>query len=420
MKSACLLCIVLSVQALKRTAQLAAEGNEQKSETALKESWEDSWESESSHMIYDEIKPSDFKATMYWNRLTDVAIDFMPKVMYGLGNCAILSVIVFIYYDRGFVNVMAIMGLVMSLSMMSNTIQAVYHLGFKYPEFITACHQLFSCVTAFTVLQSKRLITGQSITYPESGTIMKFIAPIAICFGLSLGFSNLGLMYSNTHFYEMLTPMSGVLTFIMGYYLGKITNLKLVGPVVLVAGALPLVAFGELKPSLLGFFFAFLGVFFRSSKAQLNSMLMSGGGLPQTFHPLELTCWTGVLTCLVMLTWSAFQEGVGPYAMLFSDGNSAPIICAMLVSCINATVLNICVLFVMREVGPVAQQIIGELKGSLACVGAVAAFGEEISVMQIAGYILAISGVFLYNKMEMDIRAEEAAEKEKLMNKENA
>merc|ERR1719321_283811 len=98
-----------------------------------------------------------------------------------------------------------------------------------------------------------------------------------------------------------------------------------------------------------------------------------------------------------MLCWSGIQEGQAPYNKI----NDMGIMIALLMTCANAALLNICVLFVMKEVGPVAQQLLGELKGALACVGAVAAFGEVISFQQMIAYALAVTGVHWYNHVDI-------------------
>ena len=63
----------------------------------------------------------------------------------------------------------------------------------------------------------------------------------------------------------------------------------------------------------------------------------------------------------------------------------------------------------MKEVGPVGAMIIGELKSVLACVGAVFAYGEVMSMQQCIAYPLVISGTIWCNRVGNAIRAEAAA-----------
>merc|ERR1719324_289227 len=105
--------------------------------------------------------------------------------------------------------------------------------------------------------------------------------------------------------------------------------------------------------------------------------------------PVEVAVWTS-LTCLVLMgIWSAMTEGLEPFSKIFV----LPTFLAVLYTCVGASILNIAALFVLRELGPVTQQVVGQLKGILAILGAVAAFGEVITMQQIVGYSLLIQAL---------------------------
>merc|ERR1719240_272742 len=135
----------------------------------------------------------------------------------------------------------------------------------------------------------------------------------------------------------------------------------------LVTAAIAVVAFGEVKFAVLGAIFVLAGVIFNGCKAQLQSMLMSPGVMTQNFDPVELVFWTSALTFTIMMTWSAINEGSAPWKAFWNTGTMA----AVGISAVNAAILNTSGLFVMKEVGPVAQQIIGQIKSVLSCLGAV-------------------------------------------------
>merc|ERR1719263_872408 len=99
-----------------------------------------------------------------------------------------------------------------------------------------------------------------------------------------------------------------------------------------------------------------------------------------------------------MAIWSAVTEGLAPCKEI----RALPKFFAVFYTCIGASILNISALFVLRELGPVTQQVVGQLKGILAILGAVAAFGEVVTMQQIVGYGLLIVGIASYKKTEMD------------------
>merc|ERR1719387_999209 len=119
-----------------------------------------------------------------------------------------------------------------------------------------------------------------------------------------------------------------------------------------------------------------------------------------------------MLTFLVMASWSTISDGMAPWESFFQHG----VLQSVGISCIFAVILNTSGMFVMKEVGPVGQIIIGELKGVLACIGGVAAFGEVISMQQMIAYPVLIFGAAWYNHMDREVKNQaEEAEKAKLL-----
>merc|ERR1719311_2023974 len=112
-----------------------------------------------------------------------------------------------------------------------------------------------------------------------------------------------------------------------------------------------------------------------------------------------------------MLTWSMASEGRNP----FLDLMDMSVFFAVAATCTAAVILNFCSLFVMKEVGPVAQQLIGQMKGVLACIGGWAAFSETITVQQIIGYAVVIGGIVWYNHVDLKMKAEARADMAKML-----
>merc|ERR1719390_425863 len=122
-----------------------------------------------------------------------------------------------------------------------------------------------------------------------------------------------------------------------------------------------IIAFGDIKLSRLGLLACVGGVLGRGAKSTLQHSLM-GGSEWKSMDPIEVAVWTS-LTCLVLMgVWSAVTEGLEPFSKIFV----LPTFLAVLYTCIGASILNIAALFVLRELGPVTQQVVGQLKGILA------------------------------------------------------
>merc|ERR1719281_2084798 len=169
--------------------------------------------------------------------------------------------------------------------------------------------------------------------------------------------------------------------------LGKAFNARFALPMIVCTIGLAAVAFGEMKFNILGAVFVIGGVIVRAAKVQLQSMLLAPNQMTQHFDAVELTVWTACITSVVMLAWSTASEGMGPWNDIADFGT----IVAVAATCAAAIILNFCSMFVMKEVGPVAQQLIGQTKGVLACIGGWAAFNEMITLQQIIGYAIVIA-----------------------------
>merc|ERR1719387_778828 len=209
-----------------------------------------------------------------------------------------------------------------------------------------------------------------------------------------------GLMYTNTHFYEMISCMTMLVTAIVGVLMGKPFNMKLLPPLMVLTVGLCIVSFGELSFSLLGFACIAVAVLMRATKVQLQNVLLSADSNMTVLDPIELTVWTSTVCFSIMMVWSLAVEGLQPFVQVAEPSTFL----AVLITAAAATVLNIAALFVLKEVGPVAQQIVGNLKGVLACMAAVAAFGEQITAQQAVGYSIVVVCAFWYNRTDSAIK----------------
>jgi len=357
-------------------------------------------------MIMPELSPSDFKLKVVDADRTHVRFVFQAIYISVMVVCCIA--VAMMYMNRGVGTVLSVIAYLFCLSSMSVLIRNIYvNFNFGYPQFVTSLHGLMTTIAALAILSHRKATTGQEITIPTTTTLVQGLTPVAAAFALSLGTGNLALLYSNAHFYEMLSATSLIATAGMGIVMGRSVSPKLYPPLMLITLACMIVAFGEVKATIAGCVFTLGSVVFRALKAQVSSILMSKGAMQQTFDPLELTLWTAIQTFIIMLVWSLVAEGLAPWKAFWNIGT----IGAVGLSAVAAAMINISALFVMKELGPVGQQIIGNLKGILACVGAVAAFGESITFQQVLGYALVIVGAYWYNRTDSQVQADAAEEK---------
>merc|ERR1719335_1395619 len=102
-----------------------------------------------------------------------------------------------------------------------------------------------------------------------------------------------------------------------------------------------------------------------------------------------------------MMLWSFYTEGTQPFYDFYANTGTQG---AVLLTVINACILNTAALYVLQNLGPVAQQLAGQLKGVLSILGSVALFQEQVTIQQIIGYSMIICGVTWYNRRDMWIK----------------
>merc|ERR1719213_1342422 len=86
------------------------------------------------------------------------------------------------------------------------------------------------------------------------------------------------------------------------------------------------------------------------------------------------------------------------------------IVTAVAVSCINACILNLAVLFVIKDLGAVGTQLVAQAKSVLTVMGGMTLFHEAFSPIEVVGFLLVMGGVYTFSEMER--RAKEAKQAE--------
>jgi drug/metabolite transporter (DMT)-like permease len=321
---------------------------------------------------------------------------------YGIALFVAAVGIFYMFRERGITTCIAITCNVLALSVMSLLIRNIFvNAAFPHAQFVTASHALVTFLVGAVVL----LHRGKA-RIPDLRTWGMGIAPVGCATALNLGLANLGLLYTNAHFYEMLGASGFLVTAGVGLMMGRTFSMQLLPPMLLVTMGTVVLSLGEIQFSLLGATLILAATVCRAAKAQIQSLLMSAESTMMQLDPVELITCTSCLTFLVMLSWSLVSEGALPWLQILQPN----VFFAVLIAAANAAVLNIASIFVIRSIGPVAQQCIGQLKGVLCCIGAVAAFGEKITMQQIIGYSVVICGIFWYNQRDLNAKKKQASE----------
>eukprot|EP00928_Gymnodinium_smaydae_P084646 TRINITY_DN6792_c0_g2_i2.p1 TRINITY_DN6792_c0_g2~~TRINITY_DN6792_c0_g2_i2.p1 ORF type:complete len:309 (-),score=40.09 TRINITY_DN6792_c0_g2_i2:106-1032(-) len=274
--------------------------------------------------------------------------------------------------------------------------------NFKYSQFVTATHFLCTSIAGFALLARRRVLMGTPIMVPNKDTLVLGVLLVAVTNALSIGFANLGLLYCNAHFYEMLSSLSVLTTAATGMLMGKHLDPRLFPSLLFLSAGILAVGLGEVHFSVLGAMFILFAILMRATKVQVQSLLLGGSDRITQLDPIELVAWSGLACFVVMATWSLAGEGLVPFERI----QKWDVAMAVLRSAVAACILNTSALMVLKELGPVAQQCVGQLKGVAASALAVATLGEAISRKQLVGYTVVVVSVVWFNTLDKRFKRE--------------
>jgi drug/metabolite transporter (DMT)-like permease len=335
-----------------------------------------------------------------------------PLLIYGFVMSFVATLIVAIFWRHGLTTILPVMMYIGALSTMTIQLREVFtDKGFNFPRFVTACHFFGAALVTGTVLAAKKHLGGD-VTVINAHTFKKGVLPAAMCFTLSIGFANLGIAYTNAHFYEMVEGGTVLITAGIAFLIGKPTAFMLIAILMVTIMGQSMCWTGELHFSAVGFVLLVLSAVCRATKGVLNQLLMSNDGELQSLRPLELTFYSS-LTCLcMMLPWALVSEGLHPFQSVMS--NRQGVTCPLLLTMVTACVIQVSGASVIRSIGAVAAQLTGSIKGFLSVLGAWAALGEQISSRQWLGYIIVVASIAAYNRMDSMLKEAEKRDGTKL------
>jgi len=328
-------------------------------------------------------------------------------VCYGVFALGVLT----LFREQGITMVASIMIYVISMSTMTLTVKFVfkeYH--FYFPELLTALHLLASACAGFAVLLCWRLWFDIPLTTPTPVEFLFRVLPISLCFGASIAANNNALVRMSAGMVEIMGSTTPIFSIPVTMLFGLHFNMWLLIPTcVVVLGAIVAVEPWGLSVSAPGVVFCLVAVVCRSFKAVLQQVSMTGEQ-KHKFDPCTLLAWVSACSSVEMLIWSFAASGTKPFRE-FRSRASWGLVLAILISTANAVVLNMSMLFVTRELGAVATQIIGQTKAVLIVLGSMAVFHEELSPWEIVGFVLIMGGTFWFSRKQL--QSKQAAGKAK-------
>jgi len=327
----------------------------------------------------------------------------------------IISIVVSLYWRKGAFVIIKVLIYLFALSTMKGAVKMVEEGGvddpFKFPLFLTATHFVSGAIVAFTLLLHSSLSNGVALTKPSASDLNSRFGVIAVSFALSVGMNNMALVYSTSAFVEIVGASGPIVTVLTTICMKQPFDMRMLAPCFVVFIGCALTSNGEPHFSLIGFALSTGSNLPRALKTVLQQLCLQQGGDATTYSPIEVLAWTCLPSSMIMLVWSFLQEGTMPWHQMHQQGLCSYLTAAVLLSCVNACILNTAILFVVKDLGAVGTQLVAQTKSMLVVLGGMCFLRETVSRMEFLGFLLVMIGVYYYNDLDARLKAAREAEK---------
>jgi len=261
---------------------------------------------------------------------------------------------------------------------------------------------LYSLCLSFLV---PSIYPTMSMSWEKKETTLKYIAPMALAFAISLVASNQAYQYCSVAFLQFCKEGNVALVFILGCALGmQVFSWKKLAVLSVVMSGCSLCIDGEINFVLIGFLLQISSQVMECCKNLIGEMVMSGAGMK--LDPLTFVFWQAPCCLLPLLAATCFTTQ--PQVLVDFKAN----LLLLLANATLAFMLNVMIALTLKKLSALAFVIIGLVKDIVIVVASSAMFGDSISKMQQLGFAVTLFGVALWANLKMQEQATKAKSEE--------
>lgn len=315
----------------------------------------------------------------------------------------IIAALLPVLHYQGVLPFLAVVSYIGCICMVKICVKDLFMNGYEYPYTITMLHMLFTSIFA-SMIDCPSLSEGRP-TFRLS--VMK---------AASLGMNNMALVFGSAAFVSIIGSCTPATTYFVELVrVRSPTAGQTIGVTFVCLGAM-LCVHGDPSFSALSLILAVGACFSRSLKSVWSYDL-----LQVNMSAYRLAAWSSIWSCIFMFVPALIIEGLVPYRMFLSMSLHNQMV--LVASCLIATWLNIVMCFCLKYLGPVQQNVFGQLELLAVLMLATVLLNEVVTVTEWMGVLLILSGC-LFTKLDDQIKRltnvffgtpESKAETQKLM-----
>eukprot|EP00735_Rhodelphis_limneticus_P012375 TRINITY_DN5628_c0_g1::TRINITY_DN5628_c0_g1_i1::g.12056::m.12056 TRINITY_DN5628_c0_g1::TRINITY_DN5628_c0_g1_i1::g.12056 ORF type:complete len:314 (+),score=44.62,sp/F4IHS9/UXT1_ARATH/39.10/7e-60,TPT/PF03151.11/4.1e+02,TPT/PF03151.11/2.5e-22,EamA/PF00892.15/64,EamA/PF00892.15/72,EamA/PF00892.15/8.2e-05,UAA/PF08449.6/0.0045,EmrE/PF13536.1/5.7e+02,EmrE/PF13536.1/9.7,EmrE/PF13536.1/0.015 TRINITY_DN5628_c0_g1_i1:126-1067(+) len=282
--------------------------------------------------------------------------------------------------------------------------------GFRYMITLSGLHFIFTALGTRMITYS----SGQSNNYKKPAVTS--VIPLCALSAGSVGFMNLNLLYNSVGFYMLSKLCCIPVTLLLEWALqNKSTSLKLKASLIVVLLGVGIATVTDVQLNWTGSVYAIISVLL-TALCQMTTITTKKNLGVNSLQLLNET--SPVQSAMYLALAPVFDDwgiALSKFDLLgkgsfFGFEFTPAVLVLILLTCIFGLGVNITNFFVLGETSPITYQVVGHLKTCVILILGFFCFGEEIVLRNVAGIIVALSGMILYSYVKL---SEEAAAKKK-------
>mmetsp|Transcript_25496 Transcript_25496/g.25743 ORF Transcript_25496/g.25743 Transcript_25496/m.25743 type:complete len:316 (+) Transcript_25496:123-1070(+) len=265
-------------------------------------------------------------------------------------------------------------------------------MDFPYPMFLTTWHMFLATVLTQIMARTTSMLPGVGEKKVTFEVMQTQILPVSLFFAVSLVLANKSYIYLSVSYIQMLKAFTPVAVLIFSYVSGleKSSCIELYVVTVICIGV-AMTSVGEMYFSLIGFTFQSLAIMAESSRLVLTNVLMKQLKL----DPLSSLYYIAPMCCLFIGTACLLFE---IQSLPLDRMQSTEFILIMLANGAVAFTLNVAVVLLISNTSALTLTLAGIVKDILLVVLSVTVFGSPVTILQYAGYGVALLGLNLHKE----------------------
>ncbi|CAL9763640.1 unnamed protein product [Musa acuminata subsp. burmannicoides] len=268
-------------------------------------------------------------------------------------------------------------------------------INFPYPVALTLLHMLFSSVLCFVLTKVFKIIKIEGGITSE--IYLTSVVPIGAMFAMTLWLGNSAYLYISVAFAQMLKATMPVAVFFLGTAAGlEAMSCRMFVIMTVISIGVVVASYGEISISWIGVVYQMGGVVGEASRLIFMEIFVKRKGV--RLNSISMMYYVSPCSALCLFVPWIFLEK--PKMDSSGPWNFPPIILGL--NCVCTFALNLSVFLVISRTSALTIRVAGVVRDWVVVLLSALIFSDsKLTIINLIGYGIAISGVVAYNNHKL-------------------